>query len=51
MSLTPERLGELARLLQQSTPMHLLSDMQVRTVFEFLQQRGWRLIPPAKETA
>jgi len=34
-------LGELARMLQQRTPMCLLSDMQVRAALELMQQRGW----------
>ncbi|MET4794438.1 metal-responsive CopG/Arc/MetJ family transcriptional regulator [Bradyrhizobium japonicum] len=46
-----ERLGELARMLQTHTPLCQLSDMQVRAALELMQQRGWRLVPPAKETA
>ena len=35
--------GELARMLQQHTPMCLLSDMQVRAAPELMQQRGWKI--------
>jgi hypothetical protein len=44
MVMLPEtELGELARLLQQHTPMCLLSDMQVRAALELMQQRGWKI--------
>lgn len=42
--LTDTEVGELARMLQQHTPMCLLSDMQVRAALELMQQRGWAII-------
>jgi hypothetical protein len=30
-------------LLQAHTPLHQLSNMEARTVFEFMQQRGYRI--------
>jgi hypothetical protein len=47
MVMLPEtELSELARMLQQHTPMCLLSDMQVRAALELMQQRGWRITTP-----
>lgn len=36
-------LGELVRLLQAHTPLERLSNMEARTVFEFMQQRGYEV--------
>jgi phage antirepressor YoqD-like protein len=38
---TADDLGELVRLMQAHTPLCQLSNMEARTVFEFLQQRGY----------
>jgi hypothetical protein len=45
-------LGELARLLQAHTPMDRLSNMEARTVLEFMQQRGFKItaVPSTKES-
>ena len=39
-----EDLDELVRQLQACTPLHQLSNMEARTVFELLLQRGWRVV-------
>ena len=39
-----EELDELVRQLQACTPLHQLSSMEARTVFELLLQRGWRVV-------
>jgi hypothetical protein len=36
-------LDELVRALMACTPLHQLSSMEARTVFELLLARGWRL--------
>jgi hypothetical protein len=46
--LSDTELGELARMLQDQTPMCLLSDMQVRAALELMQQRGWKITAPEK---
>jgi len=43
---TESDLQSLVRLLQEKTPLHQLSNMEARTVFEFLIQRGYRIVPP-----
>ncbi|MBR1004984.1 hypothetical protein ABIF65_003823 [Bradyrhizobium japonicum] len=47
--LTDDRLGDLARMLQQHTPMCQLSDMQVRSALELMQMRGWRISAPVEQ--
>lgn len=37
-------LGELVRLLQAHTPMERLSNMEARTVLEFMQHRGFKIV-------
>ena len=37
-------LDELVRTLMACTPLHQLSSMEARTVFELLLQRGWRIV-------
>jgi hypothetical protein len=37
-------LDELVRTLQACSPLHQLSSMEARTVFELLLQRGWRFV-------
>ncbi|MEY9698368.1 hypothetical protein ABIF50_002060 [Bradyrhizobium diazoefficiens] len=34
-------------MLQQHTPMCQLSDMQVRSSLELMQQRGWKITAPS----
>ncbi|MGY3550772.1 hypothetical protein ACVWZ4_006134 [Bradyrhizobium sp. USDA 4472] len=46
--LSETELGELARMLQHHTPMCLLSDMQVRSALELMQQRGWKIAAPVE---
>lgn len=36
-------LGELARMLQQHTPMCKLTDMEARAALELAEQRGWKI--------
>ena len=47
--MSEEDLHALVRLLQEKTPLHQISNMEARTVFEFMLQRGWRIIPPKPE--
>ena len=47
---TESELHALVRLLQEKTPLHQLSNMEARTVFEFLIQRGYQITPPNKTT-
>lgn len=37
-------LDELVLTLMACTPLHQLSSMEARTVFEVLLQRGWRIV-------
>ena len=37
-------LDELVRTLMACTPLHQLSSMEARTVFELLLQRGYRIV-------
>ena len=39
-----EDLDGLVRQLQACTPLHQLSNMEARTVFELLLARGWRIM-------
>jgi len=48
--MTQDDIHALVRLLQEHTPLHQLSNMEARTVFEFLQQRGYQIIPPKPTT-
>jgi hypothetical protein len=47
--MTEDGLGELVRMLQAHTPLAQLSNMEARTVFELMQQRGYRIKAPAVE--
>ena len=40
-SMTDDDRDALVRLLQAHTPLCQLSNMEARTVFEFMQQRGY----------
>jgi hypothetical protein len=44
--MTEEELGALVRLLQEKTPLGVISNMEARTVFEFAQQRGYTISKP-----
>jgi hypothetical protein len=44
--MTAEDIGEMVRLLHAHTPMERLSNMEARTVFEFMQQRGYKITKP-----
>ena len=37
-------LDELVRTLMACTPLHQLSSMEARVVFELLLLRGWRIV-------
>lgn len=47
---SPDRadLAELARMLQQHTPMCKLTDMEARAALELAEQRGWRITAPVE---
>jgi hypothetical protein len=45
--MTESEIQALVRLLQEKTPLHQLSNMEARTVFEFLQHRGYVITKPA----
>ena len=44
--MTGEDLEALVRMLQTDFPLGLLSNMQARTTFELLLQRGYSIKPP-----
>ena len=43
--MTKEELGELIRMLQAHSPLERLSYMEAVTVFELVEQRGYRISP------
>jgi len=45
--LTESELGELVLMLQSKSPLERLSNMEGRTVFELMQQRGYKITRPA----
>jgi len=47
--LTDNELGELVLMLQAKSPLHQLSNMEARTVFELMQQRGYKIARPAND--
>lgn len=47
--LTDNELGELVRMLQAKSPLERLSNMEARTVFELMQQRGYKITGPAND--
>jgi hypothetical protein len=47
--MTEAELGALVRMLQADSPLHLLSNMEARTVFELALQRGYKIIPPTNQ--
>lgn len=38
-----QELDELVRMLQEKTPLHQISNMEARTVFELMIQRGFKI--------
>lgn len=44
-------IAELVRLLQAHTPLAQLSNMEARTVFEFMQGRGYQITTPLGRTS
>ena len=50
--MTKEELGELIRMLQAHSPLERLSYMEAVTVFELMEQRGYRVSPkPAAQAS
>jgi hypothetical protein len=45
--MTVDDIAELGRLLQAHTPLERLTNMEARTVFELMQQRGYKITKPA----
>ncbi len=43
--MTKDELGELIRMLQAQSPLEKLSYMEAVTVFELMEQRGYRISP------
>jgi hypothetical protein len=41
--MSEEDLHALVRLLHEKTPLHQISNMEARTVFEFMEQRGFTI--------
>ncbi|MFY9952095.1 hypothetical protein [Bradyrhizobium sp.] len=48
--MTTEELHALVRMLQADSPLHQLSNMEARTVFELLLQRGYKITAPPPTT-
>lgn len=44
--LTDDEIDELVRMLQAKSPLERLSNMEARTVFELMQQRGYKITRP-----
>lgn len=47
--LTENELSELVLMLQAKSPLERLSNMEARTVFELMQQRGYKVTRPAND--
>jgi hypothetical protein len=47
--MTADDLGSLVRMLQADSPLHQLSNMEARTVFELMLQRGYTITKPTGE--
>lgn len=45
--MTEDELNALVLMLQGCTPLVRLTNMEARTVFELLQQRGYKITKPA----
>ncbi|MBR1029842.1 MULTISPECIES: hypothetical protein [Bradyrhizobium] len=45
--LTDNELSEMVLMLQSTSPLVRLSNMEARTVFELMQQRGWKISAPS----
>ena len=48
-TMTTEELHAMIRMLQEHSPLHQISNMEARTVFELLLQRGFKIIPPTNQ--
>ncbi len=46
--MTADEQHTLVRLLQEKTPLHQLSNMEARTVFEWMLQQNYKIIPPTE---
>lgn len=46
--MTETDLQALVRLLQEKTPLHQLSNMEARTVFEWMLQQNYTITPPQR---
>ena len=46
-TLTDHELHELVMMLQSTSPLGRLSNMEARTVIELMQQRGYKITKPA----
>jgi hypothetical protein len=51
LNLHGEDLAALVRLLQAHTPLERLSNMEARTVFEFMAHRGYRVVAQKEHAA
>lgn len=47
--MTESELHTLVRMLQEKTPLHQISNMEARTVFEFMLQQGYTIQSPKKD--
>lgn len=47
--LTEHELEELVLMLQAKSPLERLSNMEARTVFELMQQRGYKITRPTND--
>jgi predicted DNA-binding transcriptional regulator YafY len=45
--MTEDELSALVLMLQSVSPLGRLSNMEARTVFELMQQRGYKITKPA----
>ncbi|WP_426525043.1 hypothetical protein [Bradyrhizobium sp. McL0615] len=45
--MTDKEIEALVLMLQSQSPLVRLSNMEARTVFELMQQRGYKITPPA----
>ncbi|MCW1990844.1 hypothetical protein [Bradyrhizobium diazoefficiens] len=45
--ISADQMHELIAMLRDRSPLIRLTDMEARTVLELMQQRGWKITPPA----
>jgi hypothetical protein len=48
--MTEDELHALVRLLQEKTPLHQISNMEARTVFEWMLQQNFKITAPTPTT-